>query len=613
MAPDIQPAGAHLINYQEKLPALQMEAQLKSTDTHGTLRKKLVLLPVTLICGLILTLLLLSAAHAQSEVLGWGQSNTSGFGNPLNTNVSALAVFESQMYAGTWNENGSQVWHTADGKTWTQIDPTWSISNSEVNDIEPYGGNLYFGTAQEYYTGTGEIWRTDGSSWQQVAADGLGDANNIGFNALATFSDTLIAATTNYSTGVEVWSSTTGDVNTWQQVNTDGFGAGGTAQDIVMEPYAEHLYLGLGRLESSKAELWRTGDGITWTPVFTDGLGVLANSGVSSMAGFKGNFYIGLRNLTTGGEVWRSENGLEWTPVFTGGLGTVENDRPYGLIVFNDQLYLVFSNLAEGAQVWLTSNGETWERISSGGWGDAYNAYADYFDKSAAAFNGSLYIGTSNLVEGGEVWQRLHTSYLPLVSRVLKGISGHVTENGQSAAGVPLELRFFDGATWSSLATQTTNADGDFIFAGAPTLKPGQIYYVGYYNEDDLKRLWRWETRELITYTAGSQVEIGNFDIADITMLSPAPGATVRLPYTFVWEVRPATPSDSYEFNLYDSQDNNPYFYTDPALGYVDYYTLASLPQGFATGTTYSWEMWVYSPDGGHGISLELRDVIFEE
>jgi hypothetical protein len=53
-----------------------------------------------------------------------------------------------------------------------------------------------------------------------------------------------------------------------------------------------------------------------------------------------------------------------------------------------------------------------------GGWGkgDA-NAWADYFDKAAAAFRDSLYIGTENDTDGGEIWQMLRQSYLPLVLR----------------------------------------------------------------------------------------------------------------------------------------------------------------------------------------------------
>jgi hypothetical protein len=67
-----------------------------------------------------------------------------------------------------------------------------------------------------------------------------------------------------------------------------------------------------------------------------------------------------------------------------------------------------------------------------------------------------------------------------------------------------------------------------------PSLTPGQRYYVRYRNYADTPgRLWVWGTRDLTSYAAGSAVEIGNFDIADIALVSPPAGATVALPYTF--------------------------------------------------------------------------------
>jgi hypothetical protein len=85
----------------------------------------------------------------------------------------------------------------------------------------------------------------------------------------------------------------------------------------------------------------------------------------------------------------------------------------------------------------------------------------------------------------------------------------------------------------------------------------------------------------------------------------------VALPYTFQWTRRPASPSDTYEFDLYDPADGDPYFYTDPPLGYVGSYTLSGLPARFRRGTQYAWEVWVYSPDGGYGISYDTRLVTF--
>jgi hypothetical protein len=183
---------------------------------------------------------------------------------------------------------------------------------------------------------------------------------------------------------------------------------------------------------------------------------------------------------------------------------------------------------------------------------------------------------------------------------------------GAPAAGVDLELRFFDGSSWSTRASTTTNGEGWYAFGAQPSLGAGQWYYVLYRNNSETAgRLWLWGTRSLSGYKTGDTVDLGRFDIANIALGAPGNGAEVALPFTFTWTPRPATPGDSYEFNLFDPFTNDPYFFTQPPLGYVGGYTLNTLPPGFSTDGLYVWDMWVYSPDGGYGISLEARVVFF--
>lgn len=385
--------------------------------------------PIPLTAGAVLVTLLISlvfmtGARADSPPLGWQQSNTSGFGTPENSAIGALSVFEDQLYAGSWNENGAEVWRSEDGQSWTEFTPNWSVSNIEVSCARPFGNHLYVGTGN---MSGGEIWRTDGTSWKKVAQGGLGDANNYNFSACTVFKNALYTATGNIppaiggtGNGVEVWRSFSGASGSWVQVNSDGFGAGPTWTDITMEVYQGYLYVGLSRVTPSNgalAELWRSKDGTNWTPVFTDGLGEAGNTHLSAMAEFEGELYIAMRNSTTGGQVWRSADGLNWTPVFTDGLGNLANSRPYGLIVYANRLIVIFSNVATGAEVWWTADGESWQQIATGGWGDSNNGFADYFDKAADIFHESLYIGTLNNADGGEIWRRLHLANLPVIVR----------------------------------------------------------------------------------------------------------------------------------------------------------------------------------------------------
>ncbi|HUF38538.1 MAG TPA: hypothetical protein VMN57_08445 [Anaerolineales bacterium] len=202
--------------------------------------------------------------------------------------------------------------------------------------------------------------------------------------------------------------------------------------------------------------------------------------------------------------------------------------------------------------------------------------------------------------------------YLPIVQRNFPpGIHGVVTSNGSAAANVFLELRFYNGTSWSTSATTTTDSNGMFIFLNPPKLLANQLYYVLFPNStDNTSQLAAWGTAVLDSYDGGP-VHIGDFDIADIVLVAPVSGASVALPRQFTWQKRSATPTDSYEFNLTDFADGDPWFWTDPPLGYVDSYNLTSLPGDFESDFFYVWFMFVYDNQGGFGISYWARFVSF--
>jgi hypothetical protein len=403
---------------------------------------------------------------------GWVQTNINGFGG-VALYVGTLDVFNSALYAGTWD---GQVWRAPDGQTWTDVTPSWS--SPAAFDAEVFGSYLYFGVGPA--EDPGEVWRTDGTTWQQVVSGGFGDASNSGVNALHVFSGALYAATVNGDTGTEIWRSATGNPGDWTQVNQDGFGGGGTPQDQTMDVYNGYLYVGLNR--SNAAELWRTPDGTTWTLVFTDGLAANIPT-VSAMAEFGGQFYIGVRNVTTGGEVWRSGDGLNWTPVVTGGLGNPNNQRPYGLIVFDGRLYLVFCNTVTGAEVWRSADGSVWEKVADGGWGDSNNGFVDYYDKGAAVFANRLYIGTMNGITGGEIWKRTVTADF----------------TASSVQGTPpLTVHF------------TNTSGGDYTTSPVPGVPPLTVHFANTSGGDYTTSLWDFgdgatstETNPIHTYGGG--------------------------------------------------------------------------------------------------------------
>ena len=54
-------------------------------------------------------------------VPGWKQSNINGFGDKANSGVLALSTFAGQLYAGTSNDTGAQIWRSSDGSNWNSV------------------------------------------------------------------------------------------------------------------------------------------------------------------------------------------------------------------------------------------------------------------------------------------------------------------------------------------------------------------------------------------------------------------------------------------------------------------------------------------------------------
>lgn len=155
--------------------------------------------------------------------------------------------------------------------------------------------------------------------------------------------------------------------------------------------------------------------------------------------------------------------------------------------------------------------------------------------------------------QAGEIPQPVfgnHSILLPLILKWSpgKGIYGQVTVDGAPAAGVGLLLKFFDGFSGYTYANTTTDANGLYSFTGVPSLKSGQNYYVWYENPGDTGRLAYWSTRTLVSYTAGSDVQTGDFDLAEIPLVAPPAKAEVKPPSWFQWTRRSFTALDNYNF-----------------------------------------------------------------
>lgn len=359
-------------------------------------------------------------------VPGWRQANINGFGSRQNQGVPSLAGFDGQLYAGTFNATtGAQVWRKNGAGGWTAVitDGFGTVPNRGIFDLVAFDGRLYAGTwnwdGDIDGTHGGEVWRSDdGASWEQVVDAGFGVPSNGAVFRLGVFKDQLYAGTVSFTDtdGGEIWRSATGGPDAWERVVENGLSDPGNSAVRTFEVFSDTLFAGISNYEEGGG-VWRSSDGLSWTRVVTGGFGSAERSSVAALAAFQDHLYASTAG-GAGAQVWRCQicDGDDWEKVVADGFGNSNNRWASALEVFNGRLYFVVGNNASGLEVWRTADGANWEQLMAGGFGDSNNAYTGW-DNAATVFNGSLHLGMWNEANGGEVWQRLHGLFLPLVLR----------------------------------------------------------------------------------------------------------------------------------------------------------------------------------------------------
>ena len=347
---------------------------------------------------------------AQGTTRNWAQVNPSGFGVPGNGMISALSPFNGQLYAGTINDNGAQIWRRV-GTSWSPVITNgFGITrNAGIDHLYPFNGQLYAGTGD--LVDGGEIWRTsNGLNWTPVVTQGFGDPTNGEVMRFAVFNNTLYASTWSYTTthGADVWRSNTGNAGDWGRVVANGFD-GDANNGAVLSFELFNGYLHAGTLNGTTGgEIWRSSTGNTgsWAQVNVDGFGDTGNTGVSALSVFGGYLYAATHHSIPGGaQVWRCQvcDGSDWTKAVDNGFDHLGARRMPALEVLDNYLYFAIGNNFTALEVWRTANGTDWEQIGFDGFGDVNNQVT-YFDNAVTVFNNGLYVGTANYATGGQIW-----------------------------------------------------------------------------------------------------------------------------------------------------------------------------------------------------------------
>jgi hypothetical protein len=330
-----------------------------------------------------------------------------------------------------------------------------------------------------------ELWKynyTD-NEWTELVGNttgeadlpsGFGDYHNAGIGDMIEFNGKLYV-TTGHNLGCEIWRY---DGSTWEQVvgeNETAFKGRGfddpynflaaTMKIFTNSSDVTHLYVGTININWSSdgfCQIWRTTDGENWSQVVDKGFrdnkahNKVRNAYLWSMEEFQGKLYAGTFNVPLpkgepythrGCQLWRSGTGNsgEWEKVNTtgasgNGFGEHKNYGIRKLVNWSNNLYaaVAASALQTGSkpenknalEIWKY-NGTGWTCIVGNGsgkqneWDDGFDDFYNKYPWSIVVVNNTMWIGTLNQhiwpltldidSKGCEVWCYNGTNLTPSV------------------------------------------------------------------------------------------------------------------------------------------------------------------------------------------------------
>ena len=380
-----------------------------------TLRKSL---SAILIASTAAIALLPSSASAQC----FTQVNDDGWGDMANLYAWSQAVFNDQLYVGTFSPDiGARIFRY-DGANWETVvtNGLTSPNNTGVRNLIVFNGQLYAGTFNA--DDGGEVWRTsDGDNWETVVSGGFGNPLNTGVRAMRIFANRLLIGVQADDAVGQLYSTQDGENYSPLIL----FGLGGANTSIhALEEFNGWLYLGT-KNSSSGLQVWRSLNGRNWDNVVgpladtVSGFGFAKNNVVFDLHTYDGHLYVGSGNWPFGFTMFRSADGINYTQVGQQGFGEVDNAYGWRFHTYNDQLWFGVMNrdiFNKGASLFRSTDGLTWEKLVGGGgtfFGYGFNNGKNWGIRSFAEFNGDLYIGTAQcwvefcrpFMIGAEVWK----------------------------------------------------------------------------------------------------------------------------------------------------------------------------------------------------------------
>lgn len=333
-----------------------------------------------------------------------------GFGDPNNYYAWSVIEYNNQLFVGTLNFEGGQIWKTSlDEANLSTPPPQWEQVFQLADGVDGfrelivYEDLLYAFTTDDggqpensLRAPAGYVSADEGDTWQEIEPFPINNPNNSSIRT-AIVHDGLLYIGTFDETGGEIWTydggtdGTDGNFNLVRKFPSD-IRAVSDFVEFDGELYAGTFYLSDGehRADPTPRYFW-TGENFETNvaPSFLTRRGTERrfnqnNEGVPDAAVFQDQLYISTANLRNGFSLFRTSDPLtgEWEIITQDGFGNRNNaygwdfgvyDDPSTSVVgdrlflgtFNPGFYNGNLTLFDGVpELWTTTDGVNWEQVS---------------------------------------------------------------------------------------------------------------------------------------------------------------------------------------------------------------------------------------------------------
>jgi len=196
--------------------------------------------------------------------------------------------------------------------------------------ILPFIAYTYSARALEIPAGLETVTGEDGSVWERVNQPGFGSDDNMSVVAMAEYQERLYAMTRNEVAGVEVWRT---NGSGWEQVlfpggETNGIYGNSWINNVWgdMIVFQDKLYFGFSSglqgsvLKSTGCEIWRF-DGTNWEPVISDKQDTEASGTITGISGCEDNDGDTTAQITDSTKSWAPNQWADGVVQITSGNG----------------------------------------------------------------------------------------------------------------------------------------------------------------------------------------------------------------------------------------------------------------------------------------------------